>query len=400
MPTPDCITIYKAYKFRLYPTVRQEGDFSFHFGAVRHAYNLCLFARERHYKRTGKTLTYNACSKALTEYKQIPGNEWMQQAYSQSLQQSMMDLDKAYQNFFSKKSRYPRRKKDGKDSMRFVLSRGIRIKDGRIRIPKVGMVRLVQHNKIEGVPKSMTVSKTKSGKFFVSISVELSVPVPRYEGGEIGIDLGLKSFAVLSNGRVVNSPRHLRKSEKRLAQLQRSLSRKRKGSSNRNKARLLVARQHERIANRRKDFLHKLSYQLASDNSHIGIEDLHVKGMVKNHSLAKSISDSGWAEFVRQLEYKGQWYGCEIVKVDRWFPSSKTCGDCGAVNSALQLSDRKWICEECGIVHDRDLNAAQNILKESRARTARIDGRGDMSSGSRHTQPGNPIAPRAPAASG
>ena len=241
-------------------------------------------------------------------------------------------------------------------------------------------------------------SRAKTGKFFVSIQCEIETTPPAPAGPAVGIDLGLKSFAVLSDGREIEPPKHLRKAERRLKRLQRRLSRKKGGSANRRKAAALVARQHEKVANRRADFLHKKSRQLVDEHGHIGIEDLNVAGMVRNHSLAKSISDAGWGEFVRQLEYKGEWYGCEIVKVDRWFPSSRTCGDCGAVNAALELSDRRWVCAECGVVHDRDQNAARNILKESRVRTTRIDAHGDMNSGSEHVQPGNPIAQGAPPA--
>lgn len=404
MDRPQSTTIRKAFKFRLYPTVAQAESLAFHFGAVRYVYNRYRAAREGFYQDTGESLSYYDCAIDLTQHKRETGKEWLSNAYLQSLQQSLRDLDKAYQNFFRRikagdlRPGYPRFKnKHGKQSMRFVFSnRHPTIADGRIRVPKVGDVKLTQHRTIEGTPKNMTVSKSKSGKFFVSIQCEIEAPMPEVQGGEIGIDLGLKAFATLSDGRSIASPQHLRKAELRLARLQRRQARKRKGSANRQKARLLVARQHERIANRRADFLHKLSRQLVDANAHIGIEDLNVKGMIRNHHLAKSISDSGWSEFVRQLEYKGEWYGCRIVKIDRWYPSSKTCGDCGNVNAGLELSDRRWVCDSCGAIHDRDVNAAQNILRESRVRTTRIDAHGDMSSRSKDAQPGNSTAQGAP----
>ena len=391
-PQPD--KIQKAFKFRLYPTEAQAQLFAQRFGAVRYVYNRYLRVREAQRRVTGKNMSSAACCKDLTNFKRTPGNEWLQDAYNQSLQQAIRDLDRAYRNLFAGRAKYPKRKRrHSPQSMRYLFSSTkLRIDAGRIRIPKVGEVKITQHRHLEGTPRNMTVSKTKSGKYFVSIQCEMPAPAPEIEGPAVGIDLGLKSFAVLSDGREVDPPEHLRKAERRLQRLQRRLSRKKKGSSNRARARLLVARQHERVANRRADFLHKLSRQLVDEHGHIGIEDLHVAGMVRNHSLAKSISDAGWGEFVRQLEYKGQWYGCEVVKVDRWFASSKTCGACGAVNAALELSDRRWVCQQCGALHDRDRNAALNILNESTARTAGIDARGDMSRCSEATQPGNPTA--------
>ena len=393
-PQPD--KIQKAFKFRLYPTEAQAQLLAQHFGAVRYVYNRYRAAREGFYQDCGETLNYYDCALDLTDHKKEAGKEWLQDAYNQSLQQTIIDLDRAYRNFFAGRAAYPRfKRRHGRQSMRYLFSSTkLRIDAGRIRIPKVGEVKITQHQRIEGTPRNMTVSRTKSGKFFVSIQCELDAPTPAIEGPAVGIDLGLHSFAVLSDGREIEPPKHLRRAERRLKRLQRRLSRKKKGSSNRNKARLLVARQHEKVANQRADFLHKHSRQLVDEHSHIGIEDLHVAGMVRNHKLAKSIVDAGWGEFVRQLEYKGKWHGCEVVKVDRWFASSKTCGDCGAVNADLELSDRRWVCQQCGALHDRDVNAAQNILNESTARTAGIDARGDMSRCSEATQPGNPTVGR------
>ena len=201
--------------------------------------------------------------------------------------------------------------------MRYLFSDArLRIENRRISIPKIGDIKIRQHRRIEGTPKNMTVSKTKSGRFFVSIQCKVEAPAPETQGPAVGIDLGLKSFAVLSDGREIEPPKHLRRAERRLKRLQRRLSSKKKGSRNRNRARLLVARQHERVANRRLDLHHKHSRQLVDQHGHIGIEDLNIAGMVRNHSLSKSISDAGWGEFVRQLTYKGDWYGCEIVKVE------------------------------------------------------------------------------------
>ena len=395
MDAQQSTTRYRAYKYRIYPTAAQAKALGFHFGAVRYVYNRYRAAREGYYQDTGETLSETDCCLDLTEHKREAGNEWLQQAYNQSLQQAIRDLDRAYRNFFTGRARYPRFKsKRSHQSIRYLFAGGIqlRIANGRIRIPKVGYVKITQHRRIEGTPKNMTVLKTKSGKFFVSIQCEVDMTPPPAIGPEVGIDLGLKAFITLSDGRTIEPPKHLRKAERRLKRLQRRLSRKRKGSANRRKAKFLLARQHEKVANRRADFLHKLSRQLVDNHSLIGVENLYAKGMLRNHSLAKSIADAGWGEFVRQLEYKGDWYGCRVVKVDRWFASSRICNVCGAANANLRLKDRIWICEECGAIHDRDLNAARNILNQSTARTAGIDARGNMSRCSKATQPGNPIA--------
>ena len=395
MHSSQSTTIRKAFKFRLYPTVAQGQALDWHFGAVRHVYNRYRAARDGFYQDCGETLSVSDCNLDLTDYKKEPGKEWLGDAYVDSLQHAIRDLDRAYRNFFEGRAAYPRfRRKHDRQAMRYSINQGrrLRIENGRLLIPKLGHVKIRQDRALEGTPKNMTVSKTKSGRFFVSIQCELDAPVCDPTGPAVGLDLGLKAFATLSDGRSFDPPQHLRQAERRLKRLQRRLSRKRKGSRNRGRARLLVARQHEKVADRRADFIHKLSRQLVDEHGHIGLEDLHVAGMVRNHSLAKSISDAGWGEFVRQIEYKGIWYGCEVVKVDRWFASSKTCGDCGAVNQALALSDRRWACAQCGAVHDRDLNAAKNILNESTARTAGIDAPGETSSGSERTRPGNPTA--------
>ena len=391
------LIIRKGHKFRIYPTGAQAQALAFHFGAVRYIYNRYRAAREGFKNDCGEKLSYYDWCLDLTDHKREPGKEWLQAAYDQSLRQALRDLDRAYRNHKAGAG-YPRfRRKHDRPAIRFLFSAfKLRIEGGRIRIPKVGYVKITQHRRIEGTPKNMTVSRTKSGKFFVSIQSEQELPPPPVEGPAVGIDLGLTCFAALSDGQKIDSPRHLRKAERRLKRLQRRLSRKKKGSSNRNKARLLLSRQHEKVAHRRADFHHKLSRLLVDTHGYIALESLHVKGMVRNHSLAKSISDAGWGEFVRQVVYKGEWYGCEIVKIEQWFPSTKTCSSCGAVNAALQLWDRRWVCEGCGVAHDRDLNAAKNILKESTARTAGIDAPGDMSRCSEAAQPGNPIAPGRP----
>ena len=401
MGSPQSSTIRKAYKFRLYPTVAQQQILARRFGACRWVWNHFLAERKAIYQLTGKTMNYNACARSFTDLKRQSALAWLQEGYVVSYQQALRDQDKAYGHFFRRvkngeKPGFPRFKsRNARQAMRFVLRTGCKlsIQDKRIRVPKVGHIRMVQHRRIEGVPKNMTVSRTKSGRYFVSIQCELEMELPEPSGAAVGIDLGLSAFATLSTGEQIAAPRHYRREERRLRLLQRRVSRKRKGSSNRRRAVMRVTKLHERIANRRVDYLHKLSHALTKRHGHIGIEDLNLKGMQQGLNLAKSVSDAGVGEFVRQLGYKGRWYGCEVVKVDRWFPSSKLCSECGEKNDTLTLSDRRWVCEGCGVIHERDENAAANILNESlkisTARTVGIDAHGDMSRRSKATQPGN-----------
>lgn len=355
------VNIKKAFKYRIYPNTDQQTQLARQFGAVRFTYNYFLRKRIDHYTDTGKGLTYHDTALRLTELKKQDEYNWLGEAQSQTLQQSLIDLDKAYNNFFNKRADFPTfKKKHGKQSCRFP--QGFKVEGKKIFVPKIGWIKIVLHRPIEGVMKNLTVSRTKSGKYFASIQVEQETPEPTYKGGQIGLDLGLKDFAVTSDGQRFPAPKYFRKSEKRLARLQRRLSRCQKGSKGKEKARLKVALQHEKIANQRQDFLHKLSHQLVEENQLIAIEDLNVKGMVKNHSLAKSISDAGWSEFTRQLGYKGGWYGCHIGQVDRFFPSSKRHFKCGFIYEGLTLSERQWFCPECQEWVDRDENASRNIL--------------------------------------
>jgi len=352
--------IQSAYKFRLYPNKEQQEKLAKQFGAARFVYNHFLRQRIDHYAEKGKGLTYHDTALALTELKKQDDYTWLKDADSQALQQSLRDLDVAYNNFFNKQARFPSfKRKHGKQSFR--VPQRFKIKDNKLYIPKVGWVKVVAHRPVEGEMKNLTVSKTKSGKYFASIQVEREIPNPAYEGDVIGLDLGLTDFAVTSDGQHFPNPKHLTKAEKRLKRLQRKLSRCKKGSKGREKARQAVARQHEKVANQRRDFQNKLSRKLVDENRYIAVEDLNVKGMLANHSLAKHIADASWSEFLRQLGYKGTWYGCEIGVLEKFFPSSKRCHVCGYINQELTLSVRHWECPECLTNHDRDENAAKNI---------------------------------------
>lgn len=358
--------VNRAYKFRLYPNKEQQESFARHFSCCRFLYNHFLRKRIDHYianrgKDGRKGLSYRDTALMLTKLKRDPDYVWLNEVNSQSLQQSLRDLDRAYRSFFAKHTRFPRFKgKNAKQS--FHAPQNFWIENGKLRLPKVpGLIKMVIHRPVEGKMKSVTVSRTKTDKYFASMLYEAEIPVPEYKGGMIGIDLGLRDFIVTSKGKRVKAPQYLRKSERRLRRLQRQLSRRKRGSKGREKARLAVAKQHEKTRNQRGDFLHKLSRRLVDENQVIHAESLAVKNMMHNHYLAKSIADAGWGEFLRQLSYKGAWYGCRINQIDRFFPSSKRCHNCGYIHSLLKLSDREWICPECGTVHDRDENAAINI---------------------------------------
>lgn len=366
------MNVTRGYKFRLYPNTEQQVQLTKQFGASRFVYNYFLRQRIDIYASTGKNLTYYDTQAMLTELKSQPEHTWLKEVHSQPLQLALRHLDVAYHNFFNKRTEFPTfKKKHGRQACQFP--QGFRVSGSKLYVPKVGWIKIVLHRPIEGVMKNLAVLRTKSGKYFASIQVEQEIDEPTYKGGQIGLDLGLKDFAVTSDGQRFPAPNYFRKSEKRLVRLQRRLSKTKKGSNGREKARLKVARQYEKVANQRQDFLHKLSRQLVEENQLIAIEDLHVKGMIKNHCLAKSIADAGWSEFTRQLGYKGGWYGCHIGQVDRFFPSSKRHFKCGFIYEGLTLSERQWFCPECQEWVDRDENASQNILNWYSAGAAQIN---------------------------
>jgi putative transposase len=373
--------IRKAFKYRVYPNAQQEKGLAIQFGHARYVYNHFLAVRQDHYKahkddEGKKGLTYAETNKLLTALKHTQECAWLQEADSQALQESLRNLDKAYQAFFAKRSRYPKFKKKSHDQSVHYPQR-FWVADRKVYAPKVGEIKAVIHRPLEGTPKNLTISKTRTGKYFASIQCEIEIPDPAPKNGEVGIDLGLTHFATLTTKEQIDHPRHLKKSEKKLQRLQRQLSHKVKGSKGREKARIQLSRQHEKVANQRRDFLHKTSRKLVDAYGFIAIEDLNVRGMVKNHHLAKHIADAGWGEFGRMLTYKGGWYGSWVEKNDRFAASSKECHVCGFKNKTLQLSDREWDCPQCGTHHDRDDNASINILKWSRAGVARRNAGGE-----------------------
>lgn len=359
----------RAYKYRIYPTDEQKVLFTKTFGCCRFVYNWALNLKITAYKERKETLG-NVYLTNLMKSELKTEHEWLSEVNSQSLQSALRNLDTAYTSFFrnTKAVGFPRFK-SRRDRQSFLCPQRCRVdfKKGTITIPKAKDIPAVLHRKFKGAVKTVTVSMTPSGKYFASVLVDTSIqelPASVIQvDTALGIDLGIKSLAVCSDGRMFDNPKNLQKSLDRLKLFQKRLSRKQKGSSNRNKARIRVARLREHIANRRKDNLHKITHALTHDNQvrTICMEDLNVKGMQRNHHLAQAVGDASFGMFLTMLEYKCKWYSVNFIKIDRFAPSSKTCGKCGYVYKGLKLSERSWTCPECGTHHDRDFNAACNI---------------------------------------
>lgn len=359
-------TVLKAYKYRLYPNKKQQEYLAKTFGCTRFVYNQMLADRIKSYEENKeldiKAIKYPTPAQYKKEY------EWLKEVDSLALANAQINLDKAYKNFFRDKSvGFPKFKSKKTNRFSYTTNNqggNIHIKDKRVKLPKVGYIKIKQHREFIGLIKSCTISKTPSNKYFISILVDTENITPPRLDTKVGIDLGIKEFAITSDGEMFSNPKNLKKSEKRLTKLQRDLSRKKKGSNNRNKARLKVAKMHEKISKQRKDYLHKISNYITNENQVIVIEDLKVSNMIKNHKLAKSIADVSWFEFRRQLEYKCAWKGRELIIAPSNYASSQLCSNCGNKSSQTKdLSCRTYVCPVCGMVMDRDINASKNLLK-------------------------------------
>lgn len=359
----------KSYKYRIVPTQSQKKILAQYFGACRWIYNRQLNRRIEAYQTDKTKLSAIDLIKEVTGLKKQEETSWLSFVPNQCLQQSIRNMDSAFTRFFRDKKGFPKfkSKHNSRQSIQFVQNFSIDFENGKVKIPKIDQpIKCYVDRTFTGKIGTVSLSKTPTGKYFVSILVDNGISLPEKptirENQTVGIDVGLKDFVVLSTGERITNPKHYQQSEKRLKCLQRRLSKKQKGSNRRNKAKLAVAKCHEKIANQRKDFLHKLTSKIIAENQSIVIEDLAVENMLKNHCLAKAISSVAWSEFFRQLQYKSEWSGRNLIRIGRFEPSSKMC-TCGVVNSALTLKDRHWTCTSCGNTHDRDLLAAQNIKR-------------------------------------
>jgi len=355
-----------TYKFKILPTRAQQDRLDQMFGCSRFVWNyfldlnnkIYLEAKEKDLKK--KHLNYYDCANQLTDLKKK--NEWLKEANSQSLQQTLKDLDTSYNRFFKKQSGFPNFKSK-KNRQSFRIPQFFELNENQISFPKFKEgIKTIVHREIKGNIKYAIISKTKTEKYFVSITTDYEVKKKRTSNNSIGIDLGIKDFAVSSDGKKYNL--ELKRNDSKIKFLHRKLSKKKNGSNNKKKARLQLALQYEKAENRKQDFQHKLSDKLCKENKLIAIEDLNIKGMVKNHCLAKSISNQSWYSFITKLEYKSERYSGKIEKTNRFYPSSKTCSNCGYINQDLTLKNREWTCKECGVKHDRDILASQNILAQ------------------------------------
>lgn len=361
--------ILRAYKYRLFPTKEQEVLLSKHFGCSRWIYNYALDKKVKAYQTTKESLSRFTIQKDLPELKKSDETKWLKEVNSQSLQASLENLDKAFTKFFKDKKGFPKfkSKHDNRQSFSVPQNGIVDFETNTISLPKFKKpIKCKLHRRFEGNSKTVTISKTPTGKYFVSVLVEVNEKLPKLktidENKAIGIDLGIKTFAVLSNGEEIQNPKHLRSSLKRLKKQQRRVSKKVKGSNNRKKAVMKLAVLHEKVANKRSDFLHKVTAKLVSEHDTLCLETLKASNMIKNHKLAQALSDISIGKFNEILEYKAKWNGVNILRIGQFEPSSRMC-TCGVVNKELKLSDREWVCQSCGEIHNRDLLAANNIKR-------------------------------------
>ncbi len=360
----------RAYQYRFYPTTEQVQILAHTFGCCRYVYNWALRERTDAYYTHGERLYYEGTAQRLTLLKKQDETAWLNDVASVPLQQALRHLDRAFRNFFEGHAHYPTFKKKHGEQAATYVGTAFKLVGTSLTLAKISTPLDIHWSRpLPDRCKLSTVTVTKDGanRYFVSILVEEDIKPLPVVTKEIGLDLGLKSMVITSDGHTYGNPKFFARDEKKLAKAQRRLARKKKKSKNRAKARLRVARLHARIADRRRDYQHKLSTKIIRENQIVCIESLQVKNMVKNHCLAKAISDVGWGEFVRQLEYKANWYGHILVKIDKWYPSSKRCFDCGHILDSLTLDIRHWTCPACGVQHDRDINAAKNIVAAGQA---------------------------------
>ncbi len=356
--------MYKAYKYRIQPNTEQQVALAKSFGCARWYWNYSLNLCQETYKATGKGLSRGYIQGLLPQLKKE--YEWLTDAYSQCLQVVALNLSTAYKNFFDKRAKLPRFKsKHGRQSISYPAN--VKFEGDYLKLPKIGLVYCVRHREFEGTIKTVTISKNRDGKYYAAVLVDdgKDKPEASTEGKAIGIDLGLTHFCITSDGSKYNNPKHFAKHQRNLKRKQQKLSRKKKGSNTRILAKRAVAKVHSKIARCREDFLHKLSRKTVNENQVIAVENLNVKGMVRNHNLAKAISDCGWGMFCTMLKYKAENEGKTYIEVDRFFPSSKTCNVCLNQVDNLPLDIRTWTCEHCQTTHDRDINASINIRNEA-----------------------------------
>ncbi|MDG0826353.1 IS200/IS605 family element RNA-guided endonuclease TnpB [Staphylococcus equorum] len=367
---------HKAYKFRLYPDKEQKILINKTIGSSRFVFNYFLNLWNEEYKKTGKGLSYNKCAVIIPTLKKSDEYSWLKEVDSIALQSSIKNLEDSFNRFFKKQNKAPRFKSKKSPIQSYItknVGNGIQIQGNRIKLPKLKMVMFANSREINGRILRATISRKASGKYFISLLVEEHVQELEKTNSSVGIDLGIKDFAILDDGTIYNNNRYTTKMAKQLAREQRKLSRryeqakkigeKLEDAKNYQKQKIKVARLHEKVANQREDFLNKVSTIIIKNHDVICIEDLNTKGMLKNHKLARSISDVSWSMFVTKLQYKADWYGKKIVKIDRWYPSSQICSNCGINSGKKTLDIRYWECE-CGAKHDRDINASINIKNE------------------------------------
>lgn len=362
--------MFKAYKYKLIPNQEQMETLSKYFGSVRFVYNWGLNKKIETHKESGKSISCFQLINELTLLKKQEGFEWLKECPRDTLDQSLRNLDAAFSNFFKKNAKYPKfkSKKCSRDSVKFRMSVHFDFIDWTVKLPKIGKVDLCKNrtfNQATCKQGICTVSRDHCGTYWCVVTVDDLQEMPSKaeisKDSSVGIDLGIKDYAILSDGRKFSNPKHLENTKNRLEHLQKVLARKEKGSKNYEKMRIKVAKLHRKIANKRNDYLHNLSSYLVNNYKTICLEDLNIKGMTKNHHLARAIQDASWGEFTRQLQYKSDWNGDNIIYIGRFEPSSKTCSVCGYKKDDLKLSDRSWVCPQCGTKHDRDINAAINI---------------------------------------